>query len=241
MQHRQLSAHEAIWYDPQWLADPALPVFDPAYWHQQQRVLGQASGRGTTWFIRREGGDAALRHYRRGGLFGKLVRDCYWFSGWDNTRSQQEFALLQRLRAAGVNVPKPLAARAVKRGLCYRADLITAKIPAARDLADLLQQGPLDAEEYHCIGAEIARLHRAQVNHTDLNIHNILLDTSGRAWLIDFDKCYAQSGDGWQQSNLDRLRRSFRKEVKKRAIHWQEQDFAALLAGYNASLKPQGL
>lgn len=241
MQHRQLSAHEAIWYDPQWLADPAVPVFDPAYWHQQQRVLGQASGRGTTWFIRSEGGDAALRHYRRGGLFGKLVRDCYWFSGWDNTRSQQEFVLLQRLRAAGVNVPKPLAARAVKRGLCYRADLITAKIPAARDLADLLQQGPLDAEEYRCIGAEIARLHRAQVNHTDLNIHNILLDTSGRVWLIDFDKCYAQSGDSWQQSNLDRLLRSFRKEMIKRAIHWQEQDFAALLAGYNASLKPQGL
>lgn len=241
MQHRQLSAHEAIWYDPQWLANPALPVFDPAYWHQQQRVLGQASGRGTTWFIRSDGGDAALRHYRRGGLFGKLVRDCYWFSSWDNTRSQQEFALLQRLRAAGVNVPKPLAARAVKRGLCYRADLITAKIPAARDLADLLQQGPLDAEEYRCIGAEIARLHRAQVNHTDLNIHNILLDTSGRVWLIDFDKCYAQSGDSWQQSNLDRLLRSFRKEMIKRAIHWQEQDFAALLAGYNASLKPQGL
>lgn len=241
MQHRQLSAHEAIWYDPQWLADPAVPVFDPVYWHQQQRVLGQASGRGTTWFITSDAGEAALRHYRRGGLFGKLVRDCYWFSGWDNTRSQQEFALLQRLRAAGVNVPKPLAARAVKRGLCYRADLITAKIPAARDLADLLQQGPLDAEEYRCIGAEIARLHRAQVNHTDLNIHNILLDTDGRVWLIDFDKCHAQSGNGWQQSNLDRLRRSFRKEVKKRAIHWQEQDFAALLAGYNASLKPQGL
>ena len=45
-------------------------------------------------------------HYRRGGLFGKLVRDCYWFSGWDNTRSQQEFALLQHLRSAGVNVPQ---------------------------------------------------------------------------------------------------------------------------------------
>ncbi len=234
MQRRQLSAQEVIWYDPQWLADPAAPVFDPAHWRRHNRISGQASGRGTTWFITNDAGEAALRHYRRGGLFGKLVRDCYWFSGWDNTRSQQEFALLSTLRAAGVNVPRPLAARAVKRGLCYRADLITAKIAAARDLADLLQQGQLDAEEFRCIGAEIARLHRAQVNHTDLNIHNILLDTDGRVWLIDFDKCHAQSGDGWQQSNLDRLLRSFRKEVKKRAIHWQEQDFAALLDGYRS-------
>src|SRR5690606_14948031 len=40
MQHRQLSAHEAIWYDPQWLADPAVPVFDPAHWHQHNRIMG---------------------------------------------------------------------------------------------------------------------------------------------------------------------------------------------------------
>ena len=40
--------------------------------------------------------------WRRGGLFGKLVNDHYWFSGWDNTRSAQEFQLLLALIEAGV-------------------------------------------------------------------------------------------------------------------------------------------
>lgn len=32
------------------------------------------------------------------------------------------------------------------------------------------------------------KMHIASVNHTDLNIHNILIDDQGKVWAIDFDK-----------------------------------------------------
>ena len=34
-----------------------------------------------------------------------------------------------------------------------------------------------------------AELHDAQIYHSDLNAHNILLDEAGKAWIVDFDKC----------------------------------------------------
>lgn len=240
MQRQFLSGHEVVWFDPDWLRDPPEQIFSPGYWLDTGRVSGQAQGRGTTWFIRTGQGEAALRHYHRGGLFGKLVRDCYLFRGWEQTRSAQELQLLQWLHDAGVSVPKPLAARAVRHGLCYRADLITARIANARDLAGILTGQPLQSDDYQRIGAEIARLHRAGVNHTDLNIHNILIDADQRVWLIDFDKCHRQNGHDWQQGNLDRLLRSFHKERLKRAIMWQDDDFRALLAGYHSTLSQPG-
>ncbi len=77
-------------------------------------------------------------------------------------------------------------------------------------------------------------MHNAQVNHTDLNIHNILIDDQQQVWIIDFDKCYQQSGEAWKQGNLDRLKRSFVKEVGKRDISWQQGDWQPLLEGYQS-------
>lgn len=71
-------------------------------------------------------------------------------------------------------------------------------------------------------------MHAAQVNHTDLNIHNILIDDNDKVWIIDFDKCYQQKGDDWKKGNWDRLKRSFVKEVTKRNIHWSEEEWASL-------------
>ena len=51
----------------------------PDYWQQQNKVIGSAQGRGTTWFVALGKMDAALRHYRRGGLFGKIIKDHYIF------------------------------------------------------------------------------------------------------------------------------------------------------------------
>ena len=232
MQRQQISAHEVVWYDNQRLTEPVEQIFSANYWQALNRITGQAQGRGITWFVQTAQGEAALRHYRRGGLLGKLIQDQYLFTGWDNTRSHRELMLLQHLQQQGVHVPQPLAARTVKCGLFYRADLITGKIPAAQDLVGILTTRTLSTAEYQRIGAEIALLHRAQVNHTDLNIHNILLDATGQVWIIDFDKCRQETGNDWQQGNLDRLLRSFRKEKIKRAVQWQESDFSDLHAAY---------
>ncbi|WP_063650691.1 3-deoxy-D-manno-octulosonic acid kinase [Aliivibrio fischeri] len=219
---------QIIWYDDSLLSDSPEQCCDPDYWQQQNKVIGSAQGRGTTWFVALDKMDAALRHYRRGGLFGKIIKDHYIFTGWEKSRSYQEFQLLKTLKEAGVNVPKPIAARATKRTFCYQADLLSEKIPNAQDLVSILQEKPLSKEMYQKIGNEIRKMHAAQVNHTDLNIHNILIDDNDKVWIIDFDKCYQQKGDDWKKGNWDRLKRSFVKEVTKRNIHWSEEEWASL-------------
>ncbi|OCH11962.1 MULTISPECIES: 3-deoxy-D-manno-octulosonic acid kinase [unclassified Aliivibrio] len=216
---------QTIWYDDSILSDSPEQCCDPEYWQQQNKIIGSAQGRGTTWFVALDKIEAALRHYRRGGLFGKLVEDHYIFTGWEKTRSYQEFQLLNTLIEAGVNVPKPIAAKAVKRTFCYQADLLSEKIPNARDLVAILQERPLSQDMYQKIGREIRKMHAAQVNHTDLNIHNILIDDKENVWIIDFDKCHQQKGDDWKQGNWDRLKRSFLKEVNKRNIHWSGDEW----------------
>ena len=229
---QQQLGQSRICYDSEWVETPTLALFDAHYWQQHNKVVGSATGRGTTWFVQLPTITAALRHYHRGGLFGKLVKDHYWFRSWPATRSFAEFELLQRLRAAGVNVPRAIAACATKKGLFYQADLLSERIANAQDLVTLLQKGPIAAELYQKIGVEIAKMHRIGVNHTDLNIHNILIDAEQRVWIIDFDKCRQQDGDGWKNDNLARLKRSFKKELVKRNIHWHSDDFQAILTGY---------
>ncbi|WNJ96511.1 3-deoxy-D-manno-octulosonic acid kinase [Vibrio ruber] len=226
-----------VWYDEALLSVPPEQCFDVGFWQQQERIVGQASGRGTTWFIQLDNVQGALRHYRRGGLFGKLVRDHYLFCQWDKTRSYQEFQILNHLRQAGVNVPRPIAARAVKKHVCYQADLITEKVPNARDLVTILQENTLRDEMYVKIGREIRKMHDAQVNHTDLNIHNILIDDRERVWIIDFDKCGVDFSQDWKSGNIQRLLRSFKKEQSKHNIFFSEHSWQLLVSGYLPQVK----
>ncbi len=214
------------------LIDNVAECFEMQYWQRKNAIIGSAQGRGTTWFIQLDTLQAALRHYHRGGLFGKIISDTYFFTGYQKTRSVAEFHLLNHLKTEGINVPTAIAAKVKRYGLCYQADLLSEKIPNATDLVDVLKKSALSKLQYHHIGQEICKLHRAQVNHTDLNIHNILLDNNGKVWIIDFDKCYQQQGNDWKGQNLQRLLRSFRKEVKKRDIQWHEADWQYLIEGY---------
>ncbi|WP_435235376.1 3-deoxy-D-manno-octulosonic acid kinase [Psychromonas sp. PT13] len=227
-----LKNKDYIIYNDELLNENIEQCFSADYWKQKNKIIGSAQGRGTTWFVQLLTMQAALRHYRRGGLFGKIISDYYFFTGWDKSRSIQEFHLLDKLSQSGVNVPQPVAAKVSKSGLCYRADLLCEKIANATDLVDILQQRCLSKLEYQSIGAQIKKMHKNQVNHTDLNIHNILLDDQGKVWIIDFDKCFQQQREGWQKGNLERLLRSFHKEVKKRSINWQEGNWDDLMRGY---------
>lgn len=233
------NGNEQIWYEPKLLSVPPSMCMNAPYWYVHNRVVGSARGRGTTWFVQLESLQGALRHYRRGGLFGKLVKDLYLFQGWEKSRSYLEYQLLLKLRKQGVHVPRPIAARVEKRGIFYRADLLSEKIPNANDLVDILQRSSIPSEIYQSIGEEIGKMHAAGVNHTDLNIHNILIDKNEQVWIIDFDKCYCQQGDEWKKANLERLKRSFIKEQGKRNIQWQENEWASLIEGYTKASQHQ--
>lgn len=217
-----------------------MDFFNPDFWRKQHRIEGVAKGRGTTYFLRTEdwfGVNCALRHYYRGGLWGKFNKDRYRFVELADTRSFTEFHLLQRLYEAGLPVPKPIGARVRKGklGICYQADLLSEKIENAQDLTVLLQGQTLPSETWRQIGKLIRRLHDLQICHTDLNAHNILVqqtENGQKCWLLDFDKCGEKSGDFWKTENLNRLHRSFVKEVSRMKIRFNEQNWADLIAGY---------
>jgi 3-deoxy-D-manno-octulosonic-acid transferase len=222
------------WADPALLPQPAAHHFEPA--GAVPRAPG--SGRGTVW-LRQEGGhELVLRHYRRGGLMGRLVKDRYAPEPLARTRAMAEFALLQRLLSWGLAVPRAAGARWQRAGGFYRADILVQRIPGAEDLSEQLQHQALAAADWHAVGAAIARLHAHGVYHSDLNCHNLMRDAEGRVWTIDFDKCEVRPAGAWQQDNLERLRRSLRKERGRLASwHWQEDDWQALQAGYDAGLQ----
>ena len=97
----------------------------------------------------------------------------------------------------------------------------------------LLQQRPLAPPEWQAVGRAIRQLHERQVFHADLNAHNLLIDKTGQAWVVDFDKCELRTGEDWKPRNLERLLRSLRKEAGRvTPYHWTEADWTPLMAGY---------
>ena len=129
-------------------------------------------------------------------------------------------------------MPRPIAIR-VKRQCCfYQADILLEKIANTQDLSQYLQTARLTPTQYQQIGQLIRQLHDHQVHHSDLNIHNILIDTQSKFWLIDFDKCQIQLGNEWKQGNLDRLLRSFHKEQNRLQIQFEVNHWENLLKGY---------
>ncbi|MCW8109946.1 3-deoxy-D-manno-octulosonic acid kinase [Alteromonas ponticola] len=234
IKHQQIGHRQYVLFDHQIMPRPEKAFFSVRHWQQQNKVIGSAQGRGTTVFIKPLNDIWVLRHFRRGGMIGKLLADQYFFTGLSRTRAFAELRLLKSMRAMGLPVPTPIAAYISKCGIFYRADLVTRLIPNSEDLHSVLCQRPLSAQEWEHIGATIARFHVAQIYHHDLNVRNIMLDDKHQAWLIDFDRCGKRSGSQWKQDNLARLQRSLVKERGKHThFYWNEDNWQSLLRGYN--------
>lgn len=193
-------------------------------------------GRGEVVFIDAGEGQWVLRHYRRGGLVGRMVSDRYAWSGAEQTRCFREWRMLARLHAQGLPVPQPVAAAFQRQGLCYRADLVTRRIAGAEPLSARLAAGA--AVDWRGIGATLARFHAAGACHADLNAHNVLLDAAGHAWLLDFDRGRFRAAGRWKERNLARLERSLRKIAREPgAPDFSKEGWEALLAGYGEGLR----
>ncbi len=209
--------------------------FSQDYWRDQNRLVGEATGRGTVQFVSVSGGRWVIRHFRRGGLIGRVLRDSYLWTGLQRTRPVREWRLLADLYKLGLPVPRPVAARVVRRGFVYRGDLITEAIPGAQTLAQMMDKGPVIESAWWQVGHTIARFHQAGVWHADLNSHNVLLDEKGDVFLIDFDRGRLRAvNPRWQKANLERLLRSVKKVSKAvdGAVDRIEAGWAALCRGY---------
>ena len=228
---RVTDARGALLFDRRRIAQADRLLLDPKRWAERGRMEAARGGRGAVCFVRGEFGEAVIRHYRRGGLVGRVIRDLYLWTGEDANRAFREFRLLAQLRGLGLPVPAPLAAGYARAGLFYRADLMTLAIPDSRTLAQWLAAGKATEFDWHALGRLLARFHAAGAFHADLNAHNVMRDVAGALWLIDFDRGELRApAFAWQRANLQRLARSLRKlglVGEALAVAW-----SALGAGY---------
>jgi 3-deoxy-D-manno-octulosonic acid kinase len=209
------TAGGAMLYDASRSSQPDPQIFDRDHWRGRGGLEETAGGRGTVAFLRDFLHDGerrwVLRHYRRGGLVARLLDDTYLYTGAARTRSFREFRLLRQLREWRLPVPCPVAARYVRSGVLYRADLVTEELPTRRTLAQALAAEPLAAAAWRAVGACIGRLHARGVHHADLNAHNLLIGEDGAVYVLDFDRGRVRARGAWEQAVLERLRRSLLK------------------------------
>jgi 3-deoxy-D-manno-octulosonic acid kinase len=229
----------AVLADPVRLDDvqeaAAAALFDPAFWLARGALLPTGRGRGAAWFIAAGTRQWVLRHFRRGGWIAALCADRYVWAGEARVRSFAEWRLLAALAAMDLPVPRPVAARYQRGWFTYRCDLITQRLTDARPLSALLEEDRLREDRWRAIGAAIAQLHRAGVDHADLNAHNILLDSQGTISVIDFDRGRIRAPGRWKLGNLRRLRRSLDKiSTAIPAGRFVAGDWDRLIAGYES-------
>lgn len=149
------------------------------------------SGRGRTVRLLLNGiGRVVIKHYRRGGVLGRVVSHRYLRLG--ATRCENEFQMLLRVRAMGVSAPEPILF-AYRGSLLYKAWLVTREVERSKSLFQLAQEGgvqggldPVAITEK--VADLVTRLIVNGVKHVDLHPGNVLIDEHGDVFLIDFDK-----------------------------------------------------
>lgn len=225
----------AILYDTAIINQISERAFVANGWPVAQPIKGtlRSAGRGKTLMVSDGEHEFVLRHYIRGGLPGRLIRDSYLWLGERKTRSFAEWYLLAKLNSLGLPVPRPAAARYRRSGPFYTADLLTIRLPDIRSLAQRLTEGPGDATFWQSLGAELHRFHAAGVNHADLNAYNLQIGNNDKMFLLDFDRGRIMPAGAWRQKNIARLHRSLRKiRQADRDINYSEADWNQLLEGY---------
>ena len=159
-----------------------------------QRKSGALSGRAGVGAAAIDGlGRVVVKHYERGGVFSYLVRRHYLRLG--EIRPQREAEILQTVRSLGVKAPRPIG-YAWKGRLFYRGWLFLEEVEHHKSLAEvsLAPNCGLRALISELAG-QVQILIKNGILHIDLHPGNVLVNDSGRIFLIDFDKAlYCRRG-----------------------------------------------
>lgn len=214
-------------------AEPGAWMFDRTHYAARGALDVVAGGRGSVAFVRHGDAQWVLRHYRRGGLPARLIRDRYLWLGLARTRPWRELAVLQFLADAGLPVPRPVAAGVRRRGLSYTGALLTEQLRGVETLDSRLRREALAPGTWRAIGALVARVHALGVHHSDLNVSNLLIAPDDALYLIDFDNALLRSPAWLRAAGVRRFRRSLRKASGRFApFHYDASCWASLLDGY---------
>lgn len=219
-------AREPGGYDATW--------FDRAHWQRHGAELHSKTGRGGVLIWSRDDGGFVLRHYHRGGLVARLVFDHYLWLGLERTRSFREWRMLADLHAEGFPVPRPVAARVVRQGPIYQADIVVGLLAKVRPLSAHLVDGNPAPERWRAIGAMVRRFHDRGVDHPDLTAHNILLDDEEGVFLVDFDNAVVRAPGAWRDRGVARLERSLRKVALETGVPFDAAGLKLLTDSYRA-------
>jgi 3-deoxy-D-manno-octulosonic acid kinase len=159
-------------------------------------------------------GAVVVKHYKRGGLLGRLVRDRYL--KWGKSRSQLEFEFLQKARELGINAPQPLLFASRGR-LIYRAWLVTSEIKKPLSLARLSVDDELRTRQVMAsVIEQISRLMDNRIMHVDLHPGNVVVDSQDQVFLLDFDKGKIHRGN--KIKLRDRYIKRWQRAVSKHGL-----------------------
>lgn len=131
-------------------------------------------------------GPVVIKYYKRGGLVRRFNEDVYLRRGIP--RSRHEFEILKKVRELGVSSPEPLV-WAIKGGLFYKAFLVTRNIGDHLSLVDICVDTPDQCESVlEKAAKQVGLLIKNRIHHVDFHPGNVLVDSHGSVFIIDFDK-----------------------------------------------------
>lgn len=231
------TSNKYIIYNKSLVENIGLETFDASNFALNP-IAVSVGGRNSAWFIKVNNINAVLRHYRRGGMIGKIIKNNYVWVGLEKTRSFHEFNILNKIYNLGLCVPQPIAAITQRTGLTYRAAIIVTTIENSKTLAEIiLQDENVNETISSSVAKSILKLHDSGFWHADLNAYNILIDDENRAWIIDFDKALnIELTAAQRKNNLLRLQRSILKISNNKAKMWCNyiiNNYSVLLANKN--------
>ncbi len=164
-----------------------------------------------------------IRHYGRGGLLRRFMGDSFLFG----SRPFREILITDEIRKRGVRTAEVVAALHNRIwGPLYRGDLVIEEIPATKNLVSVFSNlGSRPSREASILRRDIAReagrtirfMHDHGIYHGDLNLRNLLVQTSGpnapKVYIVDFDrsKIMARVTTRKRMRNILRLNRSAEK------------------------------
>ncbi len=189
-----------------------MEVLSTAMAHSGCKGNDRLAGRATMARVTLEGpGRAVVKSCFRGGIVRHFVKRHYF--RWGKLRCEAEYDMLKRVRPLGVNVPEPLA-YAFQGSVLYKAWLVTKEIDVPQRLFDLSIANERDVPDLmQSLACQVALLIEHKIRHIDLHPGNVLVDRSGKVYLVDFDKAgvYRGSRSGLAKRYIARWNRAVRK------------------------------